>query len=130
MAQIYPLELIRSDDVILTEVLINAHKALLVLDIGATHTIIDVNTLLIAGYPFESSGKKKFETANGIIDLDKIHLKRLSIWGKTFSEINIYALDFIEAGITSPYKGVLGLDLMKHFCITLDFVQQVLKVAK
>ncbi len=128
MAQIYPLELMRPDDVILTEVLINMHKASLVLDTGATHTIVDVNTLLIAGYAFVSSGKKKFETANGIIDVDMIHLTDIIIWGKSFNKIDIYALDFIEAGITSPYEGVLGLDLMKQFCITLDFVGRVLKI--
>jgi predicted aspartyl protease len=128
MAQIYSLELIKPDDIILTEVLINRHKASLVLDTGATHTVIDINTLIIAGYPFVSSGKKKFETANGIIEVDKIHLIAMTIWGKTFSEVDIYALDFIEAGITSPYEGVLGLDLMKQFCITLDFKGRVLRI--
>ena len=128
MAEIYPLELVRSDDIILTEVLINTHTASLVLDTGATHTIIDLNTLLIAGYSFVSMGKKEFETANGIIKLDMIHLKSCTIWQRVFREIDIYTLDFIEAGIMSPYEGVLGLDIMKQFCITLDFNNRLLKI--
>ena len=62
MAEIYLLELVRPDDIILTEVLINTHTASLVLDTGATHTIVDLNTLLIAGYSIVSMGKKEFET--------------------------------------------------------------------
>lgn len=57
MAKIYPLGLITPDDVILIEVMVKRHASLLVLDTGATNTIIDVNTLLIAGY-----GKDKLFT--------------------------------------------------------------------
>lgn len=84
MAQIYPVKLVRPDDIILAEVLINKHKASLVLDTGATYTIVDLNTLLIAGYLFVSAGRKKFETANGIIEVDKIHLKSCEIWNRIF----------------------------------------------
>jgi predicted aspartyl protease len=128
MAQVYPLKLVRLDHVILTDVLINTHSASLVFDTGATHTIIDLNTLLIAGYSFVSIGKKEFETANGIVNLDMIHLKSLKVWQTEFNNIDVYTLDFIEAGIMSPYEGVLGLDIMKAFCITMDFKNQLLKI--
>lgn len=121
MAQIYPLELENPDDVILTDVLINKHTASFILDTGATNTIIDLNSLLISGYSFASLGKRKFETANGVIEADMILLSSLIIWNKVFEGINIFTLDFIEAGITSPYEGVLGLDIMKHFSIKIDF---------
>jgi hypothetical protein len=110
MAQVYPLVLTKPDDIILVDTLVKKHSALLVLDTGATNTIIDLNTLLIAGYSFKSlSGKRKqFETANGIIEAELILLKSLIVWNRTFE-------------ITSPYEGVLGLDILKQFCIKLDF---------
>jgi len=61
---------------------------------------VDLNTLLIAGYSSASVGRKKFETANGIID---------------------FTLGFVEAGFTSTYEGLPGLGFIKQFCITLDF---------
>ena len=57
-----------------------------------------------------------------------IHLKSCTIWQREFREIDIYTLDFIEAGIMSPYEGVLGLDIMKQFCITPDFNMGLLKI--
>ena len=42
--------------------------------------------------------------------------------------MEIFTLDFVNAGITSPYEGVLGLDFIKQFCITLDFTHGQLKI--
>jgi len=121
MAKIYPIKLIKEDDLILADVLIKNHTASLVIDTGATNTIIDLNTLLIAGYDFKSSGRKKFETANGIIEADYMILDKLSIWDHVFEAFKVYTLDFIDAGITSPYEGVIGLDVLKNFRVTFDF---------
>ena len=87
MAKVYPLKLIRPDDLILADALIKNHTASLVLDTGATNTIIDLNTLLIAGYVFKSQGRKKFETANGIIETDIMILDQISIWEHKFEKI-------------------------------------------
>ncbi len=121
MAKIYPIKLIKEDDLILADVLIKNHTASLVIDTGATNTIIDLNTLLIAGYDFKSSGRKKFETANGIIEADYMILDKLLIWDHVFEAFKVYTLDFIDAGITSPYEGVIGLDVLKNFRVTFDF---------
>ena len=128
MAKIYPFELTKPDDIILTNVLINKHTASLVLDTGATNTIIDLNTILIAGYLFSSSGKKKFETANGVIEADMLLLDSLIVWGRKFTSVIIFTIDFLDAGITSPFEGVLGLDIMKHFVIKIDFPQNQLLI--
>jgi hypothetical protein len=87
-----------------------------------------LNTLLIAGYSFISAGKKKFETANGVMEADMVLMHSFIIWGRTFEKINIFTLDFIEAGITSSYEGVLGLDIMKHFVIKIDFLKNQLYI--
>ena len=121
MAQIYPLKLNKPDDVILADAVIKNHTASLVLDTGATNTIIDLNTLLIAGYTFKSEGRKKFETANGILEADRMLLDQLLIWEQRFEKIIIYTIDFMDTGIISPYEGVVGLDILKKFCITFDF---------
>jgi predicted aspartyl protease len=126
MAKVYPINLIRADDVILIDVLFQHHDALLVLDTGATNTIIDLNSLLIAGYEFniENSSKKKFETANGVIEATSIMIDVLTVFDKQFYNIEIYTLDFIDAGIISGYEGVLGLDILKNFNIQLNFLNK------
>jgi hypothetical protein len=116
MAKVYPLNLTNSDEVILVEATIRSHIPLLVLDTGATNTIIDLNSLLIAGYKREMiSGKqKKFETANGIISADLIILDSLTVWDNTFSAIEVFTLDFIKAGIVSGYEGVFRTGYFKE----------------
>ena len=64
----------------MADALIKNHTASLVLDTGATNTIIDLNTLLIAGYAFKSIGRKKFETANGIIEADITKQDQITFW--------------------------------------------------
>jgi hypothetical protein len=44
MAKVYPINLIRTDDILMVEVLFKRHEASLVLDTGATNTIIDLNS--------------------------------------------------------------------------------------
>jgi predicted aspartyl protease len=130
MAKIYSINLIKADDVLLIDVLFQHHDALLVLDTGATNTIIDLNSLLIAGYEFniENSSKKKFETANGVIEATSIMIDVLTVFDKQFYNIEIYTLDFIDAGIISGYEGVLGLDILKNFNIQLNFLNKEMVV--
>ena len=94
MAKVYPLKLIRPDDLIMTDALIKNHTASLVLDTGATNTIIDLNTLLIAGYAFKSMGRKKFETANGIIEADITKLDQITIWENIVPGFSMSVLSF------------------------------------
>ena len=94
MAKVYPLKLIRPDDLIMADALIKNHTASLVLDTGATNTIIDLNTLLIAGYAFKSMGRKKFETANGIIEADIVKLDQITIWENIVPGFSMSVLSF------------------------------------
>jgi hypothetical protein len=55
-------------------------------------------------------------------------LDQLSIWEHRFEKLIIYTLDFMEAGIISPYEGVIGLDILQNFCITFDFPGEVLSI--
>lgn len=75
----------------------------------------------MAGYYFKSLGRKKFETANGVIETDYMILDQLSVWGRKFEAVRVYTLDFIDTGILSPYEGVIGLDILQKFSITFDF---------
>ena len=126
MAKVYSINLIKTDDILLVDVLFKHHEASLVLDTGATNTIIDLNSLLIAGYDIDLiiKNKKKFETANGIIEANSITVDILTVFDKQFYNIEIFTLDFIEAGIISGYEGVLGLDILKQFNIHLNFLNK------
>ena len=50
-----------------------------------------------------------------------VKVNSLIIWDKVFTDLYVYTLDFIEAGIISPYEGIIGLDIMKPFVIKIDF---------
>ncbi len=130
MAKIYSLQLNHPDDIILVDCLLLNHLSQLVFDTGASNTIIDYTTLLIAGIAVELKNlpTKEFETANGIITTFEIEIPKLKIFQTTFLNLKIYTVDFFEKGIGSNYEGVIGLDLMKHFDIHLNFKQQQLVV--
>ena len=131
MAKVYPINLNNPDDVILVDVTIKQHDCSLVLDTGATNTIIDLNSLLIAGYSINllNSKPKKFETANGIIEANSFIVRSIVVFDSVFNDVQIFTLDFIQAGIVSGYEGVLGLDILKQFNVHLNFLDNNLTIS-
>ncbi|RZK34352.1 MAG: hypothetical protein EOO61_13755 [Hymenobacter sp.] len=91
----------------------------IILDTGATHTVIDFGVLIEEGYLLDDTkGLTFFETANGIKEANIFRVKQLSCLGitRTDFEISAYLLDDPQASA----KGVIGLDFLAGFTICID----------
>ncbi len=129
MAQIQNLELDKEDSVFTVNCWYKNHQARLILDTGATQSIIDKNFLIIIGYdlsmPLDS---KEFETAGGII-IAESHIKHdFKLCDMYFEEITFFTCDFLGFGLMTDFEGTLGLDLLKRKKILLDFPENKLTI--
>jgi hypothetical protein len=104
----------------------------LVLDTGASHTVIDLNMLLIAGYhkSLRLDKQIKVQTATKIIDADKFLLEEIKFLDRTFQNFEVTTYDFLAQDDVLDYDGVLGLDFFKgtKFCIDLKKQELSIKI--
>ena len=121
----FPFSLKTEDDLIVLNAWIGNHKIKIALDTAATHTVIDLNTLLmIAGYKPQVIGNSQVETSNGVITVEEFRLEEFEALGKKVASFKTMSYDFLEKGILSPYQGVLGLDFFEQTILTIDFINQ------
>mgnify|MGYP000863019253 CR=1 FL=1 len=126
----YDFSLKKEDDLIIVNAQIGQDAAQMVLDTAANQTVMDLNTVLIMGYNIDKDANSvHLETANGLITAQKLHLNSFTALGITLKNYEVLVYDFLLAGITSPYDGLLGLDFFKETVLTLDFKGQKLWVA-
>lgn len=125
----YKFQLLGEDDLIVITTKIKFHNQpfyyplSLVLDTGASHTVIDLNMLLIAGYDKSLRLNKdvKVQTANKIIDADKFILDELKVLDKSFKNFEVTTYDFLAQDDLLDYDGVLGLDFFRDTTLFIDF---------
>ncbi len=127
----YPFSVKTEEDVILIRAFMDENEVVLVLDTAATQTVIDLNALLIMGYQLPTHSADEivhFETSNGTLEAKKMMIGKFSALGSEQKDYEIFTYDFLLAGITSPYDGVLGLDFFKNSVLTIDFQRSELWV--
>jgi Aspartyl protease len=113
------------DELLVFEIILDDHKLRFALDTGATHSLVDLNVLLMLGYSTELDAETiPLETANGITQANKRIVNRLSALGINRTNFHILTYDFIAGGITSFYDGMLGLDFFNETVLTIDFIEQ------
>ncbi len=98
-----------------------------ILDTGATHTVIDFGVLIEEGYLLDDTkGLAFFETANGIKEANIFQVKQLSCLGitRTDFEISAYLLDDPQASA----KGVIGLDFLAGVEVCIDLKKNTVSV--
>jgi hypothetical protein len=102
----------------------------LALDTGASHTVIDLNMLLITGYnkSLRLNKEVKVQTANKIIDADKMIVDELKISDISIPNFEITTYDFLAQEDLLDYDGVLGLDFFKNSKMSIDFVKSILTI--
>jgi predicted aspartyl protease len=130
----YPFRLETEDDLIVVTTYIKLHRQnlyyplSLVLDTGASHTVIDLNMLLVAGYTknLRLERQVKVQTANKIIDADKFVLEEIKILDKRITDFEVTTYDFLAQDDLLDYDGVIGLDFFKNTILTIDFQKQEL----
>ena len=106
-------------------------KTTLIIDTGATHTVFDLNVLLL--HDFNPFGKEASElipvrTASGRIDAIKTNLTALSCLGLVQMNFPILAYDFLLCGMSEPYGGMLGLDFLKEAQLYLNMNQSYIQM--
>lgn len=117
-----PFARIGSEDLVVVAVQMNDHTLRFAIDTGATHSIIDLNALLMLGYKVDQESLIPLETANGVVQASSIAIKSLSSLGITRSDFDILSYDFLLSGITSFYDGMLGLDFFTDTILNIDFI--------
>ncbi len=117
-------------NIILVDAKLNGFSTRLLLDTGASNTVIDLTTLLTTGFHFKDSiDKIKIETAKGIVEAEIFVVKQLESLGITQQKYAVTAYDFIGNGIISEFDGVLGLDFFENNKICIDFINSEITIS-
>ena len=120
----FPIERSIADEgIILFDAILDKNiNVRLAFDTGASHTTIDSNSLLMAGYDISNPlATMEVETSNGVINVDVVEIEIFTAFGLTKKCFPIQIYDFFAHGIVSEYEGVLGLDFLDelHYCLNL-----------
>ena len=100
------------------------------LDTGASHTVIDLTQLLIAGFEVKDAiGTVEIETAKGVLEAYLFILPTLTVLGITRKNIEICCYDFFSNHIFADFDGVLGLDFLDQNRICIDFRESVITIS-
>jgi predicted aspartyl protease len=113
-----PFSLETEESLILVPTFVEDEEISLVLDTGASHTIIDLTKLLIIGYRLSDSlGTVQFETAKGVVDAYVFKIKYIKALGHTKRDIKVCSYDFLGNNVLSE----IGLYLVWIFSKTQNF---------
>jgi hypothetical protein len=126
----FPFSLDESYNTIVVDVLLDGFDLRLMVDTGASHTVIDLTTLLINGYSFSQRRKEvKVETAKGIASAHVFEVKSLEGLGIKHNNFEVCSYDFLGNGILSEYDGVLGIDFFFKNKICIDFIKSEITIS-
>jgi predicted aspartyl protease len=108
---------------------LDGHDIALGLDTGASHTVIDLTPLLIAGYELsQSKGTVQLETASGIIDTYIFEVRELRAIGIHKKNFEVCAYDFLSYHLITDFDGLLGLDFFEDHKLCIDFRNDLLTI--
>lgn len=94
----------------------------LALDTGASHTVIDLTLLLMAGYHLADAHRQVlFETAGGIVEAHVFEVASLTALGVTRTDFEVCSYDFFAQHILTEFHGMLGLDFLTGYKVCIDF---------
>jgi clan AA aspartic protease (TIGR02281 family) len=96
----------------------------ILVDTGAHMTCIDKNTLIRAGYDVESGNKRKITTASGTEYVTEVYIDRIKLGNIELEKVLVYAHEFPEE---CYMYGVLGLNILSKFDISLLFSERLIK---
>jgi predicted aspartyl protease len=118
----FPFYLTDHDALIEVKCLLGEDELSLALDTGASHTVVDLTVLLIAGYDLKDAiGTIEFETAKGIVEAYIFKVEKFTALGITRDHIEICAYDYLANHVLTNIDGVLGLDFFKDKDLLISF---------
>lgn len=118
----YPFELKTPDSLIDIECRLKEENYRFALDTGASHTVIDLAALMVAGYDLHDVIRTvQLETGNGSVDGFIFKLASFTALGVTRYDMEVCSYDFFSSNVFAEIHGVLGLDFFVgiKFCIDL-----------
>ena len=126
----FPFSLDESYNVIVVDVLLDGFDLRLMVDTGASNTVIDLITIIINGYSFnQRKNEVKVETAKGVAIAHIFEIKSLESLGIKHTNFEICSYDFLDNGILSEYDGVLGIDFFQNNKIRIDFIKSEITIS-
>ena len=127
MVKSYPFRRTNADDLIIVGAYVNEVTFPLVVDTGASHTVIDFGVLIDAGYRLgDTKGIVPIETANGIISANLFIVKRITVLG--IEKRNFEVCSYLLGQPEDEIKGVVGLDFFEAKKICIDFKKSFITI--
>ncbi len=131
MTQIVPFFRADDESLIIVDVKINDSVVHLAFDTGATHTVIDLTALLVAGVELPKNKETSlFETASGILETEILDVQSMSFANIRRFNFSLTTYDYLANGILSDIDGVLGLDFLQGYKFCVDTVKNELSITK
>ena len=104
----------------------NKRRIQMALDTGATYCIAPFETIEKIGYePANSKEIIPINTASGLIHAPLVRIKSLNVLGEVVENIEILCHNIPNV---SRIEGLLGLNYLKHFKLTIDFKKGILEL--
>jgi hypothetical protein len=129
MTKQHPFRLHDEDSLIILKGQLSNNEVSFALDTGASHTVIDLSPLLIAGYEIKDAiGTVQMETDKGVLDAYVFKVAELSILGITRKDVEICSYDYFNNHIFPDFDGVLGLDFFREYKVCIDFRKSVITI--
>jgi len=105
----------------------NAQNAVLLLDTGASLSIISPELLRMLGIPYQSTGTTAwFSTAGGRIKAPVITLDSLALGGVVVENIEVGVIGEFD---NNPFDGLLGMNFLRHFEFFIDQNERKLQLS-
>jgi hypothetical protein len=118
----YYFELKTPDSLIDIECRLRDENYRFALDTGASHTVIDLAAIMVAGYDMPDVIRTvQLETGNGAVEGYIFKVASFTALGITRRNMEVCSYDFFGKNVFAEIHGVLGLDFFagKKFCIDL-----------
>ena len=119
------------ESLIIVDAKINDSVLHLAFDTGATHTVIDLTALLVAGVELPKNKETSlFETANGVLEARVLNVPIMSFANIKRPNFTLTTYDYLAQGILTDIDGVLGLDFLQGYKFCVDTVKYELSFTK
>ena len=94
------------------------HQGYFAMDTGATHTLVDSDWLVTAGYPDAALERRDVTMGAGVESAARIEIERLTVLGEERRAFHVLCHSLPKE---ARIDGLLGLDWLRGHRLTLDF---------
>ena len=126
VTEVAGIPLVRSGSHFLVDARLGSQQALLLIDTGASLTMLTPDTLNRYGLGAHATGRTGlFNTANGRVNAPIYRLDTLSVGDWQVSDLNVGVLELGDRGV----DGLLGMNFLRHFQFFIDQNEALLRLS-